>query len=93
MKPKILSRGTDIDTQKCVELAGGGRFDMVILAAARAREIHRQHKESDKREHVFPIVTALLEIQEGKLTMDYMKKIKFTEPGDRNRIDRRAQYK
>ena len=93
MKPKILSRGTDIDIQLCVQQSGGDRFSMVILAAARAREIHRQHKESDKREHVFPIVTALLEIQEGQLTMDYMKKIKFTEPGDRNRVDRRAQYK
>jgi len=88
-----LSRGTEIDTEKCVSNCGSGRFHMVILAAARAREIHRQHKESDKREHVFPIVTALLEIQEGTLTMDYMKKVKFTEPGDRNRVDRRAQYK
>jgi DNA-directed RNA polymerase subunit K/omega len=90
---KTLSRGTEIDTQKCVANCGEGRFAMVILASARAREIRRQHKESDSREHNFPIVTALLEIQEGKLTMDYMKKVKFNEPGDRNRIDRRAQYK
>lgn len=93
MQKKTLSRGTEIDIQKCVSNCGGGRFAMVILAAARAREIHRQNKESDKREHIFPIVTALLEIQDGTLTMDYMKKVKFNEPGDRNHIDRRAQYK
>ena len=87
MKPKILSRGTEIDTQKCVELSGGGRFDMVILAAARAREIRRQNKDSDTREHVYPIVTALLEIQEGKLTYDYMKKVNFAE---HRHIDRGA---
>jgi DNA-directed RNA polymerase omega subunit len=77
MKTKPLSRGPQLDNELCVVNSGGGRFDMVIVAAARAREIKRQHKESDKREHVFPIVTALLEIQEGKLNVnDYLKKIR-----------------
>ena len=75
MKHKILSRGTEINTEQCVSNIGG-RFDMVIIAAARAREIRRQNKESDKREHVFPIVTALLEIQEGKIGPEYIKRIK-----------------
>ena len=91
MKHKILSRGPELDLQKCVSLCGGGRFDMVILASARAREIKRQNKDSVSREHVFPIVTALQEIQDGKLGIEYMKKIKFNEPNDR-RVDRSARY-
>ena len=40
---KQASRGTEIDTEKCVENAGG-RFDLVIMAAARSREIRRQNQ-------------------------------------------------
>lgn len=77
MKSRILSRGPNIDTDKCVEMSqGAGRFAMVIAASARAREIRRRNKESDKFEHLHPIVTALLEIQEGKLDVqEYFKKV------------------
>jgi DNA-directed RNA polymerase omega subunit len=76
MKTLGLSRGTAIDTDLCVQNAGGNRYDLVILAAARAKDIRRQHKESQKREHVFPNLTSLLEIQEGKWNKDYLKRIK-----------------
>jgi DNA-directed RNA polymerase omega subunit len=77
MKTKVDSRGPSINTELCVANSGNNRFDMVIMAAARAREIKRQHKDSDRRDHVFPIVTALLEIQEGKLnTTEYVKRIR-----------------
>jgi DNA-directed RNA polymerase omega subunit len=49
MKSKVLSRGPSIDTEKCVENVGGNRFDLVLIATERAREIKRQHQESDKR--------------------------------------------
>ena len=76
-KNKALSRGTDIDTDKCVEQADGNRFNLVLIAAARAREIKRQHASSDKREHVYSIVTALNEIQEGKIDpKTYLGKVK-----------------
>ena len=64
---KVLSRGPGVDTQKCVEMAGGNKFDMVLIASTRAREIKRNNQESQKREHIFPIVTALLELQDGKV--------------------------
>lgn len=70
---KILSRGPDIDTQLCSELMGG-RFDMVIAASNRAKEIKRNNKDSDKFEHTHPVVTALLEIQEGKIGKEYLSK-------------------
>jgi DNA-directed RNA polymerase omega subunit len=72
---KTLSRGPSVDTEKCVTHVGG-RFDLVLIATARAREIRRQHSASDKREHVHSTVTALLEIQEGKVGREYLKRVK-----------------
>jgi len=86
---KQASRGTEIDTEKCVENAGG-RFDLVIMAAARSREIRRQNQSSQKFEHVHSNVTAILEFQTGQLDASYMRKINFKE--SRN-IDRAAKYR
>ena len=90
MIPKSVSRGTLLDNEQCVENVGGNRFNLVLIAAERSREIKRQNKDSDKREHVYSAITALSEIQEGKIGEDYLKKLKFKEPGN---VDRRAQYK
>jgi len=87
---QYVSRGTQIDTDKCVEHIGN-RFNLVILAAARSREIRKQNYSSQKFEHVHTNVTALLEFQRGELDLTYMKKIKFNEPRDRA-IDRQAKY-
>lgn len=89
---KTVSRGPSLDTDKCVEQSGGNRFNLVIMAAARSREIRRQNRESDKFEHIHSNVTALLEFQEGKYDSEYLKRIKFDTPRDKA-IDRRAQYK
>ena len=72
-----LSRGSQIDTQKCVEQVGN-KFDLVLIAAVRAREIKRQHKENPNAAfgQVHTNVTALLEIQEGKIGREYLKKVK-----------------
>jgi len=72
-----LSRGTEIDLEKCVVQAGGNRFNLVLIASERAREIRRQNRESVKREHIYSIVTALDDIQLG--TVDpktYLAKVK-----------------
>ena len=89
---KTVSRGPSLDTDKCVEQSGGNRFNLVIMAAARSREIRRQNRESDKFEHIHSNVTALLEFQAGKYDSEYLKRIKFDTPRDKA-IDRRAQYK
>ena len=76
-KPLDLSRGTEIDMEKCVEQVGGNRFNLVLIASERARVIRRQNKESVTREHVYSIVTALDDIQRG--TVDpttYLAKVK-----------------
>ena len=77
MKKLDLSRGPAIDMDKCVEGAGGNRFNLVLIAAARAREIKRQHAHSDKREHVHSIITALGEIESGTIEPNkYLNKVK-----------------
>lgn len=72
-----LSRGTDIDTAKCVEKVGN-KFDLVLIAAARAREIKRQHRENPNArfDQIHTNVTALLEVQEGKIGREYLKRIR-----------------
>jgi DNA-directed RNA polymerase omega subunit len=72
-----LSRGPSVDTEVCTVMAGGNRFNLVLIASERAREIRRQNKDSDKREHVHSIVTALEEIQRGEIEpRKYLNKVK-----------------
>jgi DNA-directed RNA polymerase omega subunit len=75
MKVKTLSRGPELDVDKCTE-AIGNRFDLVLVASIRAREISRQHKNSDNRGNIKSPLTALLEIQEGKIQREYLKRIR-----------------
>jgi DNA-directed RNA polymerase omega subunit len=76
-KPLDLSRGPGVDTEVCTINEGGNRFNLVLIASERAREIRRQHKDSDKREHVHSIVTALEEIQRGDIDpRKYLNKVK-----------------
>ena len=76
-KPLDLSRGTEIDMEKCVEQVGGNRFNLVLIASERARTIRRQNKESVTREHVYSIVTALDDIQRGTVDPNtYLAKVK-----------------
>ena len=70
-----LSRGPQIDTNKCVEMVGN-RYDLVLIAAIRARELARQHRHSQAPHYIYPGVTALLEIQEGEVGAEYLKRIR-----------------
>jgi DNA-directed RNA polymerase subunit K/omega len=70
------TRTLEIDMEKCVSNTGNYRFDMVLIASQRTRELKRQMKSSGLNKHVGP-VDALLEIQAGKLNyLDYMRKVK-----------------
>jgi DNA-directed RNA polymerase omega subunit len=71
------SRGTEVDIEKCVEAAGGNRYNLVLIGAERSREIKRQTSESMLRTMmVGTIVPALLEIQQGKVGVEYLNKIR-----------------
>ena len=70
------SRGTTIDTEKCVENVGGNRFNLVVIAAARARELSQLNRHSDRIEHLHTPVTALLEVQNGELGFEGIRKVR-----------------
>lgn len=76
MKKLTASRGPSVDIQKCVINCGGNKFDMVLIAAARAREIRKHYRESDSTEHLEEQVTALLDIQNGVVGREYLRKIR-----------------
>jgi DNA-directed RNA polymerase omega subunit len=75
MKVKTLSRGPAIDTEKCVEKVGGNRFDLVLIAAARARELSQRHRSAEMTTQMNAPVGALLDIQEGRVGREYLKKV------------------
>jgi len=73
MSVRIESRSGEIDTERCVEHAGG-RYDLVIAAAQRLREMKRRARETNS--WVTPI-DALKEVQSGTFNMtDYLIKVK-----------------
>jgi DNA-directed RNA polymerase omega subunit len=73
MTVRIESRSSEIDTERCVEHAGG-RYDLVIAAAQRLREMKRRARETN--DFVTPI-DALKEVQSGTFSMlDYLAKVK-----------------
>lgn len=72
---KILSRGPQLDTELCVRNAGGNKFNLIIMAAARAREMARQHRNSGSTEHFSAAVSALLEYN-NKPVGNHLKRMK-----------------
>jgi DNA-directed RNA polymerase subunit K/omega len=73
MGVRIESRSSEIDTELCVANAGG-RYDLVIAAAQRLREMKRRARETDS--FVTPI-DALKEVESGTFNMmDYLAKVR-----------------
>ena len=71
--PRLESRSPIVDTELCVEHAGG-RYDLVIVGAQRLRELKRQARESNK---YVSTIDALLEVQAGQVNIvDYLAKVK-----------------
>lgn len=54
-------------SEKAAEMAGG-RFDLVLMASQRARELKNGHAQRVEGKDASFIVTALREIEEGKYT-------------------------
>ena len=71
---KVPYSPQNIDTDKCVENVGN-RFDLVLVASVRARELRRGHAK-----HVQGInsinITALKEIEAGFIGREYLKKVR-----------------
>lgn len=63
-----------ITSQEAAE-AVGNRFDLILIAAQRVRELKRGHapKVTTKNGHV---VTALREIEKGLVGREYLKRVR-----------------
>ena len=62
-------------SQEAAEMIGN-RFEMVLIASARVRELKRGHKSLlDKPTTAGPIVTALMEIEKGLVGREYLRKV------------------
>jgi DNA-directed RNA polymerase omega subunit len=74
MTAKKLSRTLELDNDKIVEKIGD-RFMTVIIASQRARDLARQHRHKEDGVHFNAPIAALLEIQEGKIDREYLRKV------------------
>jgi DNA-directed RNA polymerase omega subunit len=65
-----------ISAEKAVEVFGGNRFEMVLAASQRARELKNGHAQLVSGKDASSTITALREIEEGKYTRkDWLDKI------------------
>ena len=53
----------------------GNRYDLVLIAAARVRELHKGHRPKLKTKHGKSL-TALKEIEEGLVGREYLKRVR-----------------
>ena len=66
MKKKIDSRHLQLDLEKCVRNVDNLRYDMVLVAAERLRELKKQHRHGKHQS----TIDALLEIQNGEVDFE-----------------------
>lgn len=71
---KKIDRATVVDIEKCIEKSGHNRFEVILAATHRTRELKARAKENDS---FVTVVDSLLEIQDGKLNVtEYLNKVK-----------------
>lgn len=76
MQSKITrSRGPSLNTDICTENIGN-KFDVVLIGAARARELIAEHRKSEDKNSIHPVMTSLLEIQNGTIGREYLMKVR-----------------
>lgn len=78
---KLDLQSKDINVQKCVEQVGGNQFELILIAATRAREIANARtiaqKANPQLKYPVKIVTsALEEVEQGKIGREYLNKVR-----------------
>ena len=73
----VRGRTAGLTSQHAVE-ALGNRYDLVLVAAQRARELRRGHAPKILSKSG-PMVTAILEIEEGLVGNDYLHRLSNTD--------------
>ena len=72
MKSSTLTNA--VDTDKCVANIGN-RFELVLVASQRARELRRGHRKMVDTKNGF-VVSALQEIEAGLVGREYLRKVR-----------------
>jgi DNA-directed RNA polymerase subunit omega len=71
--------------ETAVEMIGGNRFELVLAASQRSREIKNGSMQRVSGKDASPNVTALREIEQGKYTRnEWLSKIPYKKKGHRN---------
>jgi DNA-directed RNA polymerase omega subunit len=70
----------DLDIQKIVNNVGGSRFELILIAATRAREISNTRNIANRNNPAVKYDTkitteALKEIEDGKIGREYLMKV------------------
>lgn len=78
---KLDTQSKDIDVQKCVQNVGGNQFELILIAATRAREIANTRTIAQKNNpqlkySVKTVTAALEEVVEGKIGREYLGKVR-----------------
>lgn len=75
------TKSSDINVHTCVAQVGGNQFELILIAATRAREIASSRliaqKANPQLKYNTRIVTsALEEVQAGKIGREYLNKVR-----------------
>ena len=73
---KKLSRTLEVDTQQCVKNVDNNKYDLVLIAAERARELAQQARYNSDLPVSQAPVTALLDVQHGRTGREYLLRVK-----------------
>ena len=77
IKHDVRGRTAGLTSEHAVE-ALGNRYDLVLVASQRVRELRRGHAPKILSKYG-PMVTAILEIEEGLVGREYLKRLKKIE--------------
>lgn len=75
MKTKLNSRTPQVNRDLCLKNSGGNQYEMILMVAARARELANESNRN-KGYDVHTVIPAMLELQEGKFGREYLAKVR-----------------
>ena len=80
------TRTAGLNSEEAVAMMNNNRYNLILAGARRARELKRGDMPKIKLDYPHgPIVTALLEIEAGKIGEDYIYRETEVQPRRRNR--------
>ena len=85
---KTLKDPTAGLTSQAAAEAIGNRYDLVLIAARRVRELRRGDAVKIEENRQGAVVTTLLEIEQGKVGLDYLLKDSHVELKRQRRVAR-----